>query len=178
VTTPAAAPSRRGGPSDETIYLYTFEEHVADLKAHIGRVQANAADLAMKLADQGKTEFARILLAHAHVHDASKWHGIEWEVLHTGPDVDTALLRKAVEQHQKVNLHHPEAWGHLSEMAPVYVAEMVCDWLARSQEMATDLRHWVRVTASQRFEFDRAAKQAAEVADFLDLLLPKKFARA
>jgi len=155
---------------------YSFHGHVADLKAHIARVQENAHNLAEWLADNGQRELGRVLLANAHVHDASKWHGIEWEVLHMGPDVDKALLKKAIEQHQKTNPHHPEYWGGLSGMPVVYVAEMVCDWLARSQELATDMREWVRKEAPQRFDFHHAEDQVAHIKGFIDVLLPKKFA--
>ncbi len=68
--------------------MFNFEEHVEDLQSHIVRVQANCKTLALKMAANGHREFARVLLANASVHDASKWHGIEWEVMHMGPDVD------------------------------------------------------------------------------------------
>lgn len=155
---------------------YSFDEHVDDLLAHIGRVQQNVKLLASRMADGGHQEFARVLLANASVHDASKWHGIEWEYMHAGPDVDKALLKKAIEQHQKTNMHHPEFWGGLAKMPAIYVAEMVCDWLARSQEFATDLREWVRKEAPARFGFEAAPEQAETIRHFIDLLLPKKFA--
>lgn len=158
--------------------MFTFDQHVDDLHAHIRRVQENARVLADKLADRGQTEFARVLLGYAHIHDASKWHGIEWEFMHLGPDVDKSLLKKAIEQHQKTNPHHPEYWGGLDKMPATspYVAEMVCDWLARSQEFATDLRAWVDTQAPQRFDFERSPAQVEKINQYIALLLPRKFA--
>ena len=157
--------------------MYSFDEHVDDLQGHISRVQHNAKMLALKLADQGQTEFARVLLANAHVHDASKWHGIEWEVLHQGPDVDKALLKKAIEQHQKTNPHHPEYWGGLAKMPVIYIAEMVCDWLARSQEMGSSLSDWVTKVAPEKFHFEQAKEQVEAIHWLIGLLLPQKFAK-
>lgn len=154
-----------------------MEDQIDDLAGHIRRVQDNARTLATGLIDQGRSEFARVLLAKASVHDASKWHGIEWQYLHKGPDVDPAGLRAAIEQHQKTNDHHPEYWGGFENMPEICIAEMVCDWLARSQEFATDLREWVKKTAAERYGFHKVPQQAARVDQFIALLLPAKFAK-
>lgn len=116
-----------------------------------------------------------MLLAKAHVHDASKWAGIEWETMHWGPDVDPVQLGHAIRQHQNTNDHHPEYWGGLRNMPEVAVAEMVCDWRARSQEFSTDLREFVKHDAVERFAFDTAPEQVKWINTFVDLLLPEKF---
>lgn len=156
--------------------MFTFEEHVDDLVTHIRRVQDNARNLAEKLAANGRAEFARVLLAKVAVHDASKWSGIEWEYMHQGPDVDLAMLEKAIKQHQKTNDHHPEFFGGLANMYEIACAEMVCDWLARSQEFASDLRVYVRTQAAERFNFHAAPVQKKWIEATIDLLLPAKFA--
>lgn len=152
-----------------------FEEHVEDLQRHIRRVQDNAGMLAAKLADAGQTAFAKALLANVQKHDASKWHGIEWEVMHVGPNVDKKLLAKAVQQHQSTNKHHPEYWGGLDAMPSIFIAEMVCDWLARSQEFGSDLRAWVATDAVKRYPAD--PEQWAVVHAYVDQLLPAKFVK-
>lgn len=157
---------------------YTFDEHVEDLQLHVARVQANAKTLAARLAERGNEELARVLLANAHVHDASKWHGIEWEYMHMGPDVDPVMLKKAIEQHRKTNAHHPEYWGGLAKMPVIFIAEMVCDWLARSQELATDFREWVQREVPKRFDTTHAKEQMVSIEWMIGLLLPQKFSKA
>lgn len=157
--------------------MYDDEQHVDDLDGHIRRVQENAMALAKHFLRNGRASFARVLLAKAHVHDASKWGGIEWEVLHRGPDVDKDMLYAAILQHSDTNDHHPEFWGGLKNMPEVAVAEMVCDWLARSQELATDLREFVSRVAAERFDFRAATQQVAWIDEFIKILLPQKFAK-
>lgn len=154
-----------------------MEEHIADLASHIRRVQDNAMTLATALIERGRSEFARVLLAKASVHDASKWHGIEWQYLHRGPDVDSAGLQAAIDQHQKTNDHHPEYWGGFENMPEICIAEMVCDWLARSQEFATGLREWVQKVAAERYDFHGCRENADLVWEFIEMLLPVKFAK-
>jgi hypothetical protein len=157
--------------------MYTLEQHVDDLLAHVDRVRQNARFLAKRLVEAGRSDFARILLARAHVHDASKWHGIEWDQLHMGPDNEGPELEAAIRQHQKTNDHHPEFHGSIGEMPEAAIAEMVADWAARAQEFATDLRDWVKTQAAVRYEFDKHPKKAKQVWAFIDMLLPPKFGK-
>lgn len=157
--------------------MYDNEEHVEDLIGHVRRVQSNAMDLARHFMRNGRAEFARVLLAKVHLHDASKWGGIEWDWMHRGPDAAGKQLELAISQHQKTNDHHPEYWGGLKNMPEICVAEMVCDWLARSQEFATDLRVYIRTQAAERFDFAWAVAQAEWIWKFVGILLPEKFAK-
>ena len=150
-------------------------DHIEDLLSHIRRVQGNAEQLAKELIEQGRNDFARLLLAKVHHHDASKWAGIEWEYMHRGPGVDGPMLQAAITQHQKTNDHHPEYWGGLENMPEIAIAEMICDWLARAQEFATDLRVYVRTVAVERYGFSRAEEQVGWIHGFIGLLLPEKF---
>ena len=157
--------------------MYDDEQHIDDLDGHIRRVQENAMDLAKHFLRNGRQHDARVLLAKANAHDQSKWGGIEWDVLHRGPDVDKDMLSAAIKQHNHTNDHHPEFWGGLKNMPELCVAEMVCDWLARSQELATDFRQYVKTVAAERFDFRSAPNQAAWISEFTDILLPQKFAK-
>jgi hypothetical protein len=157
--------------------VYDDEQHVDDLDGHIRRVQENAMKLAKHYLGNGRREFARVLLAKANCHDQSKYAGIEWQYMHRGPIVDKAMLTAAIEQHQRTNDHHPEYWGGLKNMPEVCVVEMVCDWLARSQEFATDLREYVKTEACERFDFASATQQVKWIWDTIDILLPQKFAK-
>jgi hypothetical protein len=56
-------------------------------------------------------------------------------------------------------------------MPPDAIAEMVCDWYARSQEMGTDLRAWIKEEALKRYDIPPTGRVAKLVKKFVDLLL-------
>ena len=60
-------------------------------------------------------------------------------------------------------------------MPEIAVAEMVCDWYARSQEFGTGLRDWIKNRAVEKFQIDTAGEQYAWVQKFVDLLLQDHF---
>jgi len=140
-------------------------------------VQENCELLADRMIEEGRVEFGRILLANAQIHDASKWHGVEWLYLHQGPDVPRDKIELAVCQHQKTNPHHPEYWGGLEQMPEIYIAEMVCDWCARSQEFGKDLRGWISTTARERFKLDFLPVKTEQIARFVGILTQETFAK-
>lgn len=147
-----------------------------DLLTHIRRVQDNAMILAKHWYEQGRTDFARQLLAKAMKHDVSKWAGIEWDYLHRGNDVNPEMLRRAINNHQQTNDHHPEFWGGLENMPEVCVAEMVCDWLARAQEFGTSLKDWIKKTGARNYRFHAAPQQSTWITECVEVLLHQKFA--
>src|SRR5262245_23535192 len=129
----------------------TPEQHIDDLVRHINLVRDACLLLGKRLMAEGRTDFGRLLIAHGFVHDASKFHGIEWDYLHAGQDVPADELELAIRQHTRTNPHHAEYWGGVENMPEISVAEMVCDWYARSQEFGTDLRVWIREVAVIRY---------------------------
>src|SRR6186713_949777 len=97
---------------------WSFQEHLENLTRHIELVRENCALLGRRLLAAGKVDenFVRDLVALGHVHDASKFRGIEWDYLHTGPDTPEDLARLATEQHVRTNPHHPECWNGFDMM--------------------------------------------------------------
>ena len=55
-----------------------------------------------------------------------------------------------IRHHAETNPHHPEYWHGIENMPKVYIAEMVCDWYARSNEFGSDLREWVKDKATKK----------------------------
>jgi hypothetical protein len=157
--------------------MFSPEEHLDDLVRHIERVRENCLLLGKRLIASGRLDFGRLLIARGFVHDASKFHGIEWDYLHVGPDVDPERLELAIEQHRRTNCHHPEFWGGLEHMPEICVAEMVCDWYARAQEFGTDLREWIDTEAAQKYRIDVRGQQYQWIQGFLDVLLRSSFGR-
>ncbi len=130
---------------------------------HIQNVQRNCYKLGLKIMKNGNFELGRNLIANGQIHDNSKFKGIEFDELFFG----SLILKDVVKHHSSTNPHHPEYWGTIHKMPEVYLAEMVCDIAARSSEFGSDVRAWIKDTATKKYEFN--------MEDFLDLLLEKPF---
>ncbi|MFO0879846.1 MAG: DUF5662 family protein [Gemmataceae bacterium] len=153
----------------------TLEDHLDNLLRHIERVREACDLLGRRMIQRGRPYFGRMLIARGCVHDASKFHGIEWDFLHAGQDVPHDQQLLAIEHHRRTNDHHPEFWGGLEAMPEIAVAEMVCDWYARSQEFGTDLRRWIADEATPRYNITSASDQATWIQEFLDLVVARPF---
>jgi hypothetical protein len=155
--------------------LLTLEQHLDNLVRHIRLVQEACLILGKKLIAQNRCQLGRILIANGFVHDASKFFGIEWEYLHAGKDVPKDMLELAVKQHTATNSHHSEFWGGFQCMPEIAIAELTCDWYARSQEFGTGLRDWIQNKAIDKFQIDTTAQQYKWLMEFVDLLLDNQF---
>lgn len=60
-------------------------------------------------------------------------------------------------------------------MPSIYVAEMVCDWSARSHEQGNDLRDWIKDRGTKTFGMTVQSKIYKEIKNFVDLLLEPGF---
>lgn len=153
-------------------------EKVKALTRHIRNVEDNCLILGEKLIGEGEIELGHHLIANGFIHDASKFFGIEWDYLSIAPikEEETKLkLKLAVQQHNSTNKHHPEAWDGIKNMPSVFVAEMVCDWKARSEEFGTSLREWIDSDATKRFDFGKNDNVYKEIMKYVDLLCQKPF---
>lgn len=157
--------------------MLSCEQHLDNLLRHIDMVRQAGVLLGKRLIEQGRKDFGRLLIGKVYEHDTSKFYGIEWRYLHAGNDVDLEDLERAVKQHTETNSHHPEYWGSFQNMPEIAVAEMVCDWYARSQEFGTSLRGWIKDTAIERFKIDSASEQYLWVEKYVNLLLEDSFVR-
>lgn len=154
----------------------TLAEHLTDLTRHISLVRDACTLLGTRMIAQGRRDFGRVIIARGFVHDASKFHGIEFEYLHVG-DVAPEDLERAIYQHVRTNSHHPEFHGGVENMGEADVAEMVCDWFARSQEFGTSLRDWITDKAVERYKIDLNGIQYKWINTFVDLLLLNSFTK-
>lgn len=154
-----------------------IHEHLDDLIRHIDKVRENCILLGTRLIGQGRKDFGRLLIASGFVHDQSKFFGIEWDYLHTGPNVETDHLKDAVRQHVSTNSHHPEYWGGLENMPEIACAEFTCDCLARSQEFGTNFREWLIEEAVEKYHIDLKGEQWEWIQEFTNLLLQDPFKR-
>lgn len=116
------------------------------------------------------------LIALSYIHDNSKFFGIEWLYLNDeSKEKESILFQAALEQHQKSNPHHPEYWDSIANMPRIYLAEFVCDTIARSQEFGTDYREWLDNYLKNRQKLKPQNKTYKEIKSFTDLLLEKPF---
>jgi hypothetical protein len=149
------------------------QEQLEKLIRHIRKVQDACWELTKKLLKKGDIIFARRLIASSMSHDVSKFHGIEYSNL---IKADTSeLLKYAVDHHQQTNKHHPEFWGGVEYMPRLAMAEMVCDWYARSNEFGTDLRQWIKEEALAKYNISPQGKVYKVIKEFVDLLLEPAF---
>ena len=157
-------------------------KHLAEVKRHKDLVISSADVLSQRLWEQGRVEFARNLMALAYAHDVSKFQGIEWRELRRSKtksddeeDKKTAFI--AFRHHQEANPHHPEHWGGVNNMPEIHIAEMVCDMHARSSEIGTDLRGYVKTVFLKKHNITTRGKPYRKMKEFIDLLLDPPLAK-
>ena len=148
---------------------------------HMRNVEDNCLLLGEKLIGLGEIELGHGLIANGFIHDASKFHGIEWENMASGmtdgEESAKLKLKMAVNNHRKTNPHHHEYRGEIQKMPRVYVAEMVCDWKARSEEFGASLKDYIDERATKNWNFEKDDKTYKEIMVFVDLLCEKPFER-
>lgn len=147
---------------------------------HIRSVQDNCLTLGEKLIERGEIEVGKNLIAHGYVHDASKFHGIEFEFMAPGTtineDGDKLKLKMAIHHHRTTNPHHVEYWSKgIEEMPRVYLAELVCDLKARSEEFGTDLREYILNMCNTKWNITKTNRAYTDMMDFINLLCPAPF---
>ena len=79
-------------------------------------------------------------------HDNSKFFDYEWNnLVNMKGKKDIKKLTKVIEVHCSRNLHHPEnrTWDGINNMDDIHLAEMVCDWYARSCEKGQSFDDWI-----------------------------------
>ena len=167
------------GPSQEQIFL--AKEKVDKLLRHISNVQEACLLLAKRLIEKGEINLGIRLVAVGQLHDHSKWFGIEWDYLVEGDWNGEAKL--AAIHHARSNMHHPEYWKQddnesgADNMPRIAIAEMVCDFYARSTEFGTSVWEYVKKQAMPRYEISPQGKVYKQIKEFLDLLLEKPFSQ-
>ncbi len=147
------------------------------LYRHIEEVQRNCRLLGERLIEHGRDALAVQLIRNALVHDQSKFTGIEWDYLLIEPSTadEKNNLALAISHHNRTNLHHPEAWLGIKNMPDVFIAEMVCDWKARSSEFGQSVKEWIENGASKRFGYTKRDTIYREIMSFTKLLLDEPF---
>jgi len=152
---------------------------VKGIVGHIRNVQDNCLALGEKLMGLGEIDLGREIVARAFRHDNSKFYGIEWDNMAPGVEINDGgaklKLKLAVNHHNQTNPHHPEYWNGIHNMPKVAVAEMVCDWKARSEEFGSSLRDWIKDSATKRFGFTEKDPVFLLIMSYVDMICEKPF---
>jgi hypothetical protein len=152
------------------------------LTRHIRNVCDNCSLLGEKLILAGEIDLGKQLIANGFLHDSSKFSGIEWENLtgvNVGDDkVSKLKLKLAINHHANTNQHHVDHWRHISLMPKIFLAELVCDLKARSEEFGTDLRQWINEIGIKKWGISQSDNKYKEIMSFVDLLCEKPFVEA
>lgn len=136
-------------------------------------VEDNCNKLARKLQDEN-FYLALKLIQLGREHDVSKFDFYEFNNLNS--EADPAAFKVALSVHHIKNKHHPEHWIHgVKSMPDEYLAEMVCDCVARGQEFGTDTRKFFTEDATKKYNFTLEDECGKKIMKYLDLLLTKPF---
>lgn len=152
---------------------------IRSITRHIRNVEDNCFLLGEKLILNGEVDLGKQLIANGFVHDASKFHGIEFEYLSLNNPTEESnklKLKLAIHHHQTTNLHHAEAWsGGIKDMPDVYLAEMVCDIKARSEEFGTSLLDYIENHGIKRWSINKDDETYKKIMKYVDLLCGNPF---
>jgi hypothetical protein len=148
-----------------------------NLIRHINNVQDATQRLGEYLIENNEEDLGLKLIANGRIHDNSKFKGIEWDYLHADmKEEKPELFKLAAKQHIETNPHHPEYWiGGIKAMHEVYVAEMVCDWYARSIEFGDNVWEWAKDRAAEKYGYSTSSPIYREIKRYLENLLEPAF---
>lgn len=142
---------------------------------HCANVRQHAKKLCMRLVEDGEFNLALKIAQRIQSHDVSKFSGIEFEYL-TNNGASKEQVEMAVKEHQSNNDHHPEFFTDgIKSMCMEQIGELVVDWASRSSEQGTDLRMWIKETATKKYNFTLHSNVYKKIKYFVDLLLDPPF---
>lgn len=152
-------------------------EHLDNLIGHIDRVRNNCLLLGKRLIAQGNEPLGLNIIYRGFRHDCSKFRGKEWKYLHSGKDVPIDKLNEAIDLHRKRNSHHPEFHDGIQNMDRASTAEMVCDILARCQELGECFWDWAEANIIQKNKLSKKDEQYKWIYEFAEILLESQFVK-
>lgn len=151
-------------------------KHLKNVLRHIENVRGSCNLLGERLITNNEVQLGIDLIGLGQIHDYSKINNhTEFKYLRDSYAFNSAEFQAALLSHITTNRHHPEAWNGIEEMPRLYVAEMVCDWKARSSEFGSDVMAWVKEQATRKFGFSPKGRVYKEIKEFFGILLDRAF---
>ena len=152
---------------------------IRSITRHIRNVEDNCLILGERLILQGRIDLGKQLIANGFIHDASKFTGIEFEYLslqNPTEENNKLKMKLAIQQHNTTNLHHAEAWsGGIKDMPDVYLAELICDVKARSEEFGTSIVEYINTVGIKRWNITEEDDVYKKMMEFINILCEKPF---
>lgn len=144
-----------------------MDDHFWKIVRHIEYVQKNM----VRMAEKVPIAFGELLIKNSFVHDNSKFAGIERYYLNEKTKQETLhLFQEALAHHHQHNPHHPEYWPSIHHMPNLYIAEMVCDCVARSQELCDSAETWFFTIMPKKYHFGQDDNIHKQLEYFFGLL--------
>jgi len=151
-------------------------------KKHIGRVQKYAKKiedydkryegLSKQTEEHDKSKLEDDVEKIPYIFISWDYHCKDLGKDYTMPDGVKDKCNEATLHHVKVNKHHPECWAgdtanintkdrdavpdqlvDATKMPDIYVAEMMADWLAMSEEKGSSVKDWADKNVNKRWKF-------------------------
>lgn len=123
--------------------------------------------------NESEIEFGIRLIVQSYVHDLSKFNLYERTFLIGNDDKET--LKTAIYVHQASNEHHIEFWRNIDTMPRLRLAELVCDLWARSAELGTNLRDFIKEKLVPQYKISTNGKAYKTIKEFVDIILANEF---
>lgn len=177
----------------DNINLESKLTQLDDIMVHVGFVMKAGHKLSRKLMLSGEEDKAIGLLQRILMHDFSKslvdeFYGMakfsEDMASMKDPNVKRVADGKmdAIKLHWSRNDHHPEFWTAVmpntltnsepieisSEMSELSIAEMCCDWYARSMQFNSNVLDFYKIMSKDRWKFTK--EQDELIVKFLSML--------
>jgi hypothetical protein len=149
-------------------------EQLDDVLTHIENVRDNAIRVAKHLMEEDEGLFARQLVVRALQHDLDKFFGNAWTYMRKGAK-PSQKLTQAVEGHSALHGHHPQHHDSIHSMSDLDIAEMACDWAARSKEQGTSIWEWIEGPAMERFGFKKSDPVYSKIAKYTKMIFDPQF---
>lgn len=138
-------------------------KHFEELCIHKKYLIDSCCKLAVHYLNENNEDFALKLMKRAFVHDISKLSEFEFHAADAFDSFKENSKKREysfsenemifLQEHWKNNKHHPEHWNDIRLMEDIDIAEMVCDWHARSVEFSDDLMSYIKYRQETRFAF-------------------------
>jgi len=106
------------------------------------------------------------LIANGYIHDIEKFLPLSIKYF-SKPGEDCRLVSN---RHYEKTQHHPEYWEGIQNMPELFLAEMVCDWMARSMEYKDDIFKWMEGPALKRYNFTKDDEVYNSIIKFINII--------
>lgn len=139
--------------------------YLQDTLEHKALVLLECFKLYKWLIEKDELDIAEKLAKSCMLHDNSKITILEYEkmsliptIANITPMIDPESLptketKEILKIHWLNNRHHPEHFKNANDMKKEDIAEMVCDWAARSKQYNTNLLDFAKKRLENRFSY-------------------------